>query len=131
VKDEAAAGVWDFVGKQVAAGRQAYIVYPVIDESKRELKAATRSTSGSRATFFKSRGWLAARSAQGDEKESVMREFAAGKIQILVATSVVEVGVDVPNATVMVIEHAEALRLSQLHQLRGRIGAAATLPPAS
>jgi len=123
VKDEAAAGVWDFVRKQVGAGRQAYIVYPVIDESKRELKAATKEYERlSRDVFKNLRVGLLHGRLKGDEKESVMRAFAGGKVQILVATSVVEVGVDVPNATVMVIEHAERFGLSQLHQLRGRIG---------
>ncbi len=123
VKDDAVAGVWDFVRKQVAAGRQAYIVYPVIDESKAELKAATKEYERlSRGVFQKLKVGLLHGRLKGDEKESVMREFAGGRIQILVATSVVEVGVDVPNATVMVIEHAERFGLSQLHQLRGRIG---------
>ncbi|HSC77018.1 MAG TPA: helicase-related protein, partial [Candidatus Acidoferrales bacterium] len=119
----AAAGVWEFIRKQVSTGRQAYIVYPVIDESKAELKAATREFERlSRDVFQKQKVGLLHGRLKGDEKESAMREFAGGKIQILVATSVVEVGVDVPNATVMVIEHAERFGLSQLHQLRGRIG---------
>jgi len=123
VKESAATGVWEFIRKQVAAGRQAYIVYPVIDESKQELKAATKEYERfSREVFQKLRVGLLHGRLKGEEKEAVMREFAAGKIQILVATSVVEVGVDVPNATVMVIEHAERFGLSQLHQLRGRIG---------
>ncbi|HXE75908.1 MAG TPA: ATP-dependent DNA helicase RecG [Candidatus Xenobia bacterium] len=123
VKENAAAGVWEFIRKQVAAGRQAYIVYPVIDESKAELKAATKEYERlSRDVFQKQKVGLLHGRLKGEEKERVMREFAAGKVQVLVATSVVEVGVDVPNATVMVIEHAERFGLSQLHQLRGRIG---------
>jgi len=123
VREPAASGVWEFIRKQVAAGRQAYIVYPVIDESKQELKAATKEYERlSREVFQKLRVGLLHGRLKGEQKEAAMREFAAGKIQILVATSVVEVGVDVPNATVMVIEHAERFGLSQLHQLRGRIG---------
>ncbi len=123
IKDEAAAGVWDFVRKQVSAGRQAYIVYPVIEESKQELKAATKEYERlSRDVFKNLRVGLLHGRLRGEEKEAVMREFAGDRIQILVATSVVEVGVDVPNATVMVVEHAERFGLSQLHQLRGRIG---------
>jgi len=115
--------VWEFVRKQAAAGRQAYIVYPVIEESKQELKAATKEFERlSREVFPKMRVGLLHGRMAGDEKDAVMREFNAGRIQILVATSVVEVGVDVPNATVMVIEHAERFGLAQLHQLRGRIG---------
>jgi ATP-dependent DNA helicase RecG len=122
-QSESAAGVWDFVRKQVKAGRQAYIVYPVIEESKRELKAATKEYERlSRDVFKGLRVGLLHGRLKGDEKETVMREFNAGRVQILVATSVVEVGVDVPNATVMVIEHAERFGLAQLHQLRGRIG---------
>ena len=117
------ASVWELVRKQAAAGRQAYIVYPVIEESKQELKAATKEFERlSREVFPRLRVGLLHGRMAGDEKDAVMREFNAGRIQILVATSVVEVGVDVPNATVMVIEHAERFGLAQLHQLRGRIG---------
>jgi ATP-dependent DNA helicase RecG len=118
-----ARGVWEFVRKQVAAGRQAYIVYPVIEESKQELKAATKEYKRlSHEVFAGLRVGLLHGRLPGDEKEAVMRAFARGEIQILVSTTVVEVGVDVPNATVMVIEHAERFGLAQLHQLRGRIG---------
>ncbi|MBI4466174.1 MAG: ATP-dependent DNA helicase RecG [Acidobacteria bacterium] len=123
VKEEAAAGVWDFICKQVAAGRQAYIVYPVIEESKQELKAATKEYERlSREVFHGLRVGLLHGRLSGEEKEAVMRAFNRSEIQVLVSTSVVEVGVDVPNATVMVIEHAERFGLAQLHQLRGRIG---------
>ncbi|MFQ5663123.1 MAG: ATP-dependent DNA helicase RecG [Terriglobia bacterium] len=123
VKDESAARIWEFVRRQVATGRQAYIVYPVIEESKRELKAATKEYQRLSREMFRGLevGLLHGR-LSGPEKEAVMQAFHRGRIQILVSTSVVEVGVDVPNATVMVIEHAERFGLAQLHQLRGRIG---------
>jgi ATP-dependent DNA helicase RecG len=123
VEDTAARGVWDFTRKQAAAGRQAYIVYPVIEESKRELKAATKEYERlSKEVFSGLRVGLLHGRLRGEEKEGVMRAFARGELDILVSTTVIEVGVDVPNATVMVIEHAERFGLAQLHQLRGRIG---------
>ena len=124
VPDERAPEVWDFVGKQIAAGHQAYVVYPVIEENEeRELKAAQQMHRQLREKVFPKLhvGLLHGR-LDADEKEHVMREFQQGKIEILVATTVIEVGVDVPNATVMVIEHADRFGLAQLHQLRGRIG---------
>jgi len=123
VSDDKAAGVFDFVRRQVRQGRQAYIVYPVIEESKRELKAATKEYERlSQKVFPELRLGLLHGRLPGEEKERVMGEFRAGQLEVLVATSVVEVGVDVPNATVMVIEHADRFGLAQLHQLRGRIG---------
>ena len=122
--DERAPEVWDFVRKQIAAGHQAYVVYPVIEENEeRELKAAQQMHRQLREKIFPSLhvGLLHGR-LDADEKEHVMREFQQGKIEILVATTVIEVGVDVPNATVMVIEHADRFGLAQLHQFRGRIG---------
>jgi ATP-dependent DNA helicase RecG len=122
--DERAPEVWDFVGKQIGAGHQAYVVYPVIEENEeRELKAAQQMHRQLREKIFPNLhvGLLHGR-LDADEKEHVMREFQQGKIEILVATTVIEVGVDVPNATVMVIEHADRFGLAQLHQLRGRIG---------
>jgi ATP-dependent DNA helicase RecG len=124
VADERSAEVWDFVRKQIGAGHQAYVVYPVIEENEeRELKAAQQMHRQLREKIFPDLhvGLLHGR-LDADEKEHVMREFQAGKIEILVATTVIEVGVDVPNATVMVIEHADRFGLAQLHQLRGRIG---------
>jgi len=124
VPDERAPEVWDFVRKQIAAGHQAYVVYPVIEENEeRELKAAQQMHRQLREKIFPELhvGLLHGR-LDADEKERVMREFQQGKIEILVATTVIEVGVDVPNATVMVIEHADRFGLAQLHQLRGRIG---------
>jgi len=116
-------GVWEFLRREVAAGHQAYVVYPVIEESKLELKAAMEEYERlSREVFPKLKLGLLHGRLSSDEKEEVMQRFRKNEAQILVATTVVEVGVDVPNATVMVIEHAERFGLSQLHQLRGRIG---------
>lgn len=124
VSDEVSPKVWDFLRKQVAAGHQAYVVYPVIEENaETELKAAIkmyRELSGNIFADLKV-GLLHGR-LDVALKEQVMRIFQKNELQILVATTVIEVGVDVPNATVMVIEHAERFGLSQLHQLRGRIG---------
>jgi len=116
-------GVWEFLRREVAAGHQAYIVYPVIEESKLELKAAMEEYERlSRDVFPKLKLGLLHGRLSSEEKDDVMLRFRKNEVQILVATTVVEVGVDVPNATVMVIEHAERFGLSQLHQLRGRIG---------
>jgi ATP-dependent DNA helicase RecG len=124
VSDERSSEVWDFVRKQVAAGHQVYIVYPVIEENEeRELKAALKMYKElSNHTFADLKVGLLHGRLDNDLKEQVMRRFQSGELNILVATTVIEVGVDVPNATVMVIEHAERFGLSQLHQLRGRIG---------
>ena len=116
-------GVWEGVRREVQAGHQAYVVYPVIDESKLELKAAIEEHDRlSKLIFPKLKVGLLHGRLSSEEKEDVMQRFRRNEVQILVATTVVEVGVDVPNATVMVIEHAERFGLSQLHQLRGRIG---------
>jgi ATP-dependent DNA helicase RecG len=168
VADERAGEVWDFVRKQVKQGRQAYIVYPVIegtkddqpeldfphDEPEPGIEAAPKAARKSKAAelFPKAApeanphaksglksavdmheklrsgplaglrlGLLHGR-LDADEKEIIMRRFQRGEIDVLVATTVIEVGVDVPNATVMVVEHAERFGLAQLHQLRGRVG---------
>src|SRR2546421_4204000 len=116
-------GVWQGVRREVEAGHQAYIVYPVIEESKLELKAAIDEYQHlSKQVFPKLRLGLLHGRLSSEEKDEVMQRFRNNDAQILVATTVVEVGVDVPNATVMVIEHSERFGLSQLHQLRGRIG---------
>ena len=116
-------GVWESLRREVAAGHQAYIVYPVIEESKLELKAATDEYERlSKEAFPKLKLGLLHGKLSSEEKEEVMQRFQRNEVQILVATTVVEVGVDVPNATVMVVEHAERFGLAQLHQLRGRIG---------
>jgi ATP-dependent DNA helicase RecG len=116
-------GVWEFLRKEVAAGHQAYIVYPVIEESKLELKAAMDEYKRlSKDVFPKLKVGLLHGRLGSEEKDAVMESFRKNETQILVATTVIEVGVDVPNATAMVIEHAERFGLAQLHQLRGRIG---------
>ncbi|MGD1077047.1 MAG: ATP-dependent DNA helicase RecG [Candidatus Sulfotelmatobacter sp.] len=124
VTDDQSPKVWEFVRKQVAAGHQAYVVYPVIAENEEsELKAAIKMYRElSSKTFADLKVGLLHGRLDADLKEQVMRMFQRGELQILVATTVIEVGVDVPNATVMVIEHAERFGLAQLHQLRGRIG---------
>jgi len=109
---------------EVRAGRQVYVVYPLVEESeKMDLRDATRRYEYLRDQVFPkfSVGLLHGR-MKPEEKEEVMRRFVKGEIQILVSTTVIEVGVDVPNASVMVIEHSERFGLSQLHQLRGRVG---------
>ncbi len=124
VPDDQSPKVWEFVRKQVTAGHQVYIVYPIIAENEEtELKAAVRMYRELSSVIFKDLkvGLLHGR-LDSDLKDQVMRMFQRGELQILVATTVIEVGVDVPNATVMVIEHAERFGLAQMHQLRGRIG---------
>ncbi len=124
VGDNRAEEVWVFVKKHVQAGHQAYVVYPVIEENEEnELKAATQMHRLLREQIFPSfRVALLHGRMDSAQKEQVMRDFAAGETHILVSTTVIEVGVDVPNATIMVVEHAERFGLAQLHQLRGRIG---------
>jgi ATP-dependent DNA helicase RecG len=112
------------ISREIKAGRQAYVVYPLVEESeKMDLKDATRRYEYLRDTVFPklSIGLLHGKMTPA-EKEKVMSAFVAGEIKILVSTTVIEVGVDVPNASVMIVEHAERFGLSQLHQLRGRVG---------
>jgi ATP-dependent DNA helicase RecG len=116
--------VYAFVRAQVVAGRQVYFVYPLIEESEKlTLKAATVHFEQLQQMVFPALrlGLLHGRMT-GEEKEEVMRRFKERELDILVATTVIEVGIDIPNATVMVIENAERFGLSQLHQLRGRVG---------
>lgn len=113
-----------FIRKEVAAGQQAYIVYPLVEESeKMDLKAASEAFVQLKENAFSDIeiGLLHGR-MKSHEKEEVMRRFSLGEIKILISTTVIEVGVDVPNATIMVIEHSERFGLAQLHQLRGRVG---------
>jgi len=141
ISEERANEVWDFLKKQVAKGHQAFVVYPVIEEQEEPdakkmsvqpnlpgeartgLKAATKMYDELRKKILPGLriGLLHGR-LRSDEKEEVMRKFQAGDMDVLVSTTVIEVGVDVPNANLMVIEHAERFGLAQLHQLRGRIG---------
>ncbi|HEY6953126.1 MAG TPA: ATP-dependent DNA helicase RecG, partial [Bacteroidota bacterium] len=116
--------VYAFVKEEIGRGRQAYIVFPLIEESeKMDLKAATKEFEHLRDNVFPGirLGLLHGR-MKTDEKDEVMKDFKAGGIQILVSTTVIEVGIDVPNATIMIVENAERFGLSQLHQLRGRVG---------
>ena len=116
--------VYQFVRDQLDAGRQAYVIYPLVEESaKVDLKAATEMADHLAQEVFPAYrvGLLHGRLKAG-AKDRVMKAFAAGDLQLLVSTTVVEVGVDVANASVMIIEHAERFGLSQLHQLRGRVG---------
>jgi ATP-dependent DNA helicase RecG len=154
VGDERSDEVWSFVRKQIAAGHQAYIVYPVIEEKEDELakaRAAVPTPEGAgqgitaalfpeapprltlkaavkmydelrKRVFPELRVGLLHGRLPAEDKDEVMQRFAHGEIDILVSTTVIEVGVDVANATVMVVEHAERFGLAQLHQLRGRIG---------
>jgi ATP-dependent DNA helicase RecG len=116
--------IYEFLEKELQEGHQAYIVYPLVEESeKADLKAATQSYEFLKKEIFPHRRLaLLHGRIKSKERESVMQTFRDGDYDILVATTVIEVGVDVPNATIMVIEHAERFGLSQLHQLRGRIG---------
>jgi ATP-dependent DNA helicase RecG len=116
--------IYGFLREQVSEGRQVYVVYPLVEESEAiDLRAATEMADRlQREVFADLRvGLLHGRMAFA-EKDRVMREFKAGALHILVSTTVIEVGIDVPNASVMLIEHAERFGLSQLHQLRGRVG---------
>jgi ATP-dependent DNA helicase RecG len=115
--------VLGFVREQIEKGRQAYIVYPLVEESETlDLKNALEEFEKVSAEFPQFQVGLLHGRLKPQEKDDVMERFRAGQIQILVATTVIEVGVDVPNANIMVIEHAERFGLSQLHQLRGRVG---------
>ncbi len=112
-----------FMIDQLEKGRQAYVVYPLVEESEKiELKNAMTEYEKLKAQFPKYKFGLLHGRMKPEEKDAVMREFRDNKIQVLVATTVIEVGVDVPNANIMVIEHTERFGLSQLHQLRGRVG---------
>jgi ATP-dependent DNA helicase RecG len=116
--------VYRMIGEEIRKGRQAFIVYPLVEESEKlDLKDATRMAEHLQKDVFPGFqiGLLHGR-MKSNEKEAIMMEFKEGKIQILVTTTVIEVGIDIPNASVMVVEHSERFGLSQLHQLRGRIG---------
>ena len=116
--------IYQLIREQLDTGRQAYIIYPLVEESEKiDLKSATEMADHLQTDIFPGyRVALLHGRMKQDVKDRVMHAFAGGQLQILVSTTVIEVGVDVPNASVMVIEHAERFGLSQLHQLRGRIG---------
>jgi ATP-dependent DNA helicase RecG len=115
--------IYAFLQEQCAAGRQVYVVYPVIEESERvDLKAATTMAEELERKLAPLRVGLVHGRLKSEERDAVMRRFRDGELDVLVATTVIEVGIDVPNATVMVVEHAERFGLAQLHQLRGRVG---------
>ena len=115
--------VFEFIREKLAAGRQAYVVYPRVEDSGvKELKAVVTEFENLKKLLAPFRVGLLHGRLKSAEKENVMAEFRANKIQVLLSTSLIEVGVDVPNATVMLIENAEHFGLAQLHQLRGRIG---------
>jgi ATP-dependent DNA helicase RecG len=118
------AKVYDLVKRELDKGRQAYVVYPLVESSDvMELRdATTMAEELARAVFHDYRVGLVHGKMRAAEKDAVMRRFKAGDIQLLVSTTVIEVGIDVSNATIMVVEHAERFGLAQLHQLRGRVG---------
>ena len=114
---------YDVARRELQAGRQAYVVYPLVAESeKTDLADATTGAEELRGVFPGHEVGLLHGKMKAEEKQAVMDRFRAGALHVLVATTVIEVGVDVPNATVMIVEHAERFGLSQLHQLRGRVG---------
>ncbi len=123
-KDRKSEEIYTFIKERVHTGGQAYIVFPLVEESEKiDLKAAKENYQMLSQSVFKDiRVGLIHGRMKSEEKEKMMQGFAAGEIDVLCATTVIEVGVDVPNATVMLIEHAERFGLSQLHQLRGRVG---------
>jgi ATP-dependent DNA helicase RecG len=116
--------VWEFIREKIAAGRQAYVVYPRVEEqdTANDIKAVTKEFENVRQSLAPFRAGLLHGRLKSTEKEGVMTAFRANQIQALVATALIEVGLDVPNATIMLIENAERFGLAQLHQLRGRIG---------
>src|SRR5256712_8935867 len=122
--EESRPEVYDFLRSQVGEGRQVYVVYPLVEETDRAgLKAAVEMHGMLARTIFPDlRVGLVHGRLKTEERDEVMAEFVRGRLPILVATTVIEVGIDVPNATVMLVEQAERFGLSQLHQLRGRVG---------
>jgi len=115
--------VFDFIRSECAKGRQAYVVLPVIEESERaDLRAATTMAQTLAARWSELQVGLVHGRLKAEERDDVMRRFRGGELNVLVATTVIEVGIDVPNATIMLIEHPDRFGLAQLHQLRGRVG---------
>jgi ATP-dependent DNA helicase RecG len=123
VGEDQRAGVYKGIEREIKLGRQCYVVYPLIEESEKiDLKAATKMFEHLRDVFPHFRVGLLHGKMKSADKEDIMARFVSGELNILVSTTVIEVGVDVPNASLMIIEHAERFGLSQLHQLRGRVG---------
>jgi ATP-dependent DNA helicase RecG len=115
--------VLEFIRRECGTGRQAYVVLPVIEESERaDLRAATTMVQALAARWPELQVGLVHGRLKGEERDEIMRRFRGGELNVLVATTVIEVGIDVPNATIMLIEHPDRFGLAQLHQLRGRIG---------
>jgi ATP-dependent DNA helicase RecG len=114
--------VWAFIRKKLEEGRQAYVVYPRVEETSGGLKAVTAEFGNLKKVLSPFQVGLLHGRLKGAEKESVMAAFRANRLNVLLATPLIEVGVDVPNATVLLVENAEQFGLAQLHQLRGRIG---------
>jgi ATP-dependent DNA helicase RecG len=122
--EESRRKIYQFLDRKIREGGQVYIVYPLVEESEKlDLLNATQMAEHLQTSVFPNFrvGLIHGRMRQ-EEKDSVMNEFREGSIHILVSTTVIEVGVDVPNASIMIVEHAERFGLSQLHQLRGRVG---------
>lgn len=114
--------VWEFIREKLTAGRQAFVVYPRAEQDEADIKAVTKEFAGIQRALASFKVGLLHGKLKGPEKDATMAGFRAGQIHVLLATSLIEVGVDVPNATVMLVENAERFGLAQLHQLRGRIG---------
>jgi ATP-dependent DNA helicase RecG len=115
--------VFEFIRSECAKGRQAYVVLPVIEESERaDLRAATTMAQALAARWPELQVGLVHGRLKAEERDEVMRRFRSGELDVLVATTIIEVGIDVPNATIMLIEHPDRFGLAQLHQLRGRVG---------
>jgi ATP-dependent DNA helicase RecG len=123
ISDERLAEVVEGLGRHIAKGGQAYWVCPLVEENEKlDLAAAEERAAALRLRFGDERIGLVHGRMKGPDKDAVMDAFAAGRLSVLVATTVIEVGVDVPNATLMIVEHADRFGLAQLHQLRGRVG---------
>jgi ATP-dependent DNA helicase RecG len=123
VSESSKSRAWDVIRAELEKGHQAYVIYPLVEESEKiDLADATQGAAQLKELFPGARVGLLHGRMKPDEKEAVMKAFRAHELDLLVSTTVVEVGVDVPNASVMVMEHAERFGLSQLHQLRGRVG---------